>query len=210
MLLGINAVSPRCKSSSSLTLLRTAPSTCFFVRSNPPLNVTQWTVSEMPDQSIKRTFCEERKWLSMTGEGGCCCCTTGSQLNAATTTQLLICHFSKGLVWLLCCLPHKQCYYRSIFAVECTLRRERQQQASKQQRDKGEREAKTKMNRAVFLLTHTHTKDSSPREKWLWQGQVNCDHRSRNFQVFVCAEVELSPSPLLADCQLQKWRHPLL
>lgn len=80
------------------------------------LNATQWTVSEMPDQSIKRTFCE-RKWLN--GATG---------LISTLFNLLLRRSFNVTFLWrsgLVAVLPaHKQCYYCSIFAVECTLRRE--------------------------------------------------------------------------------------
>lgn len=80
------------------------------------LYVTLWTVSEIPDQSIKRAFCEERKWLSVRPHSRFSLCST---LKRCYCDTALLWHFYKGLVTVS--PAPKRCYYRSVFAVECTL-----------------------------------------------------------------------------------------
>lgn len=132
------------------------------------LNATRWTVSEMPDQSIKRTFCE-RKWLLMGTRGWF---STLFNLLLRRSFNVTFLQWSN----LVAVLPvHKQCYYRSIFFkfIFCWRVYSPQRAAH---RDKGEtRNRKWTVSGRVFCKKTTTKKqqqknpprDSSLREKWL-------------------------------------------
>lgn len=108
------------------------------------LYVTLWTVSEMPDPSIKRAFCDERKWLSVCLHSRFSLCSTSKRCYCDTA---LLWHFYKGLATVS--PAPKRCYYRSVFAVECTL------SADSSARRQGS-EAKTKTNTLAAVF---HVKD---------------------------------------------------
>lgn len=101
------------------------------------LNATQWTVSEMPDQSIKRTFCE-RKWLLMGTRGW-----FSTLFNLLLRRSFNVTFLQRSN--LVVVLPvHKQCYYRSIFFIfffagECTLRREQRTETRERREIENER-----------------------------------------------------------------------
>lgn len=71
------------------------------------LYVTLWTVSEMPDQSIKRAFGEEGKWLSVRLHNRFSLCLTLKRCYCATA---LLWHFYSGLATVS--PAPKRCYYR--------------------------------------------------------------------------------------------------
>lgn len=157
MLLRLHRAWPCCEPFRRLVSLSVATS----------LNVTPWAVSETADQSIKRTFCEERNKVTFF--------TLSYATNAhfvqltAFITPQPSCDISIK-VWWQCWVPVSSVVI-ALFLLPSGL--------CSEHRDKGENENERFRS---SLPPQYKPRDSSPGKQWLWQGQVNCDYRSRIFQ----------------------------